>query len=102
MADVLDHLESMFGGEYNVQRVEIRNARRLTLGHMGQVVTIDLFTTGKVSVAGTDCPLKDEINKHVESFRKDPNYFKKPAAANAPTPEGAILNKIKKELYRRA
>jgi hypothetical protein len=99
MADVLDHLESMFGGEYNVQRVEIRNARRLTLGHMGQVVTIDLFTTGKVSVAGTDCPLKDEINKHVESFRKDPNYFKKPAAANAPTPEGAILNKIKKELF---
>lgn len=46
MTDVLDHLESMFGGEYDVQRVEIQNARRLTLGHMGQIVAIDLFTTG--------------------------------------------------------
>lgn len=100
MTDVLDHLESMYGGEYNAQRVEIKNARRLTLEHMGQAVMIDLFTTGRVSVAGTDCPLKDEINKHVEGFRKDPNYFKKPAAAKAPTPEEAILNKIKKELFQ--
>ncbi len=101
MADVLDHLESMFSGEYNVQRVEIRNARRLTLEHMGQAVTIDLFTTGKVNVAGTDCPLRDQINKHAEGFRKDPNYFKKPVAtaAKGPTPEEAILNKIKKELF---
>ena len=83
MADILDHLESMFGGEYKAQRVEIQNARRLTLGHMGQVVSSDLFATGTVNVAGTDCPLKDEINKHVEGFRKDPNYFKKGAPAKA-------------------
>lgn len=98
MADLLDHLEAAFGGEYNIQRSEIQSATRLSLRHMGQTVTVDLFTTGSITVGGPECPLKDEINKRVEGFRKDPSYFKKPAS-KAPTPEEAILTKIRKDLF---
>src|SRR5260221_4884482 len=99
MADVLDHLESMYSGEYAAQRVEIKDARRLTFNHMGQMVTIDLFKTGRVTVGGTECALKNDISKHIEGFRKDPKYFTKSAPAKAATPEAVILDKIKKDLF---
>jgi hypothetical protein len=99
MADILDYLESMFAGQYAAQRVDIKNAKRLSFGHMGQVVSVDLFSTGNVTVGGTDCALKEEIKKHVDGFRQDPNYFKRAAPAQAITPEGAILKEISKELF---
>jgi hypothetical protein len=98
MADLLDHLESIYSGQYVTQRLVILNAKRLTLSHLDQVVTVDLFNTGRPSVAGTNCPLREEIKKHVEQFRKDPNYFNKPLSA-AISPEGAISKLITKELF---
>jgi hypothetical protein len=101
--DLLDHLESMYSGKYTLQRVDIQDAKRLTVGHLDQMVTVDLFTSGTPKVGGTNCSLKEEIKKHVEEFRKDPKYFDKslkevgvPAAV---TPEDAIAKIINKELF---
>jgi hypothetical protein len=102
MGDFLNHLEAIYGGRYALQRVEIQNARRLSVAHLDQTVTIDLFESGKVNVGGTNSPLKEEVKKHLEEFRKDPMYFEKqllaPAAAVAITPEQAIAKIIKQEL----
>jgi len=103
VANLLDHLEAMFAGEYATQRVEIQNADRLTLAHLDQVVSVDLFKSGKVNIGGTNCPLKEEISQHVEEFRKDSKYFDKrlkgTSAARVATPEEAILKEIRKELF---
>src|SRR5262249_1261742 len=101
--DLLDQLEFVYGGQYTLERTDIQDAKRLTVSHLDQAVSIDLFKSGRPSVGGTNCPLKDEIKKHVEGFRKDPKYFEKlravlPSAA-AITPEGAILQNIKRELF---
>jgi len=102
MADLLDHLEGIYGGQYKLERVDIQDAKRLTVAHLDQVVSIDLFKTGRPKVGGTNCPLKDEIQQHVDNFRKDPKYFDKKKAAVEPcaaSPEEVILRKIKKELF---
>jgi hypothetical protein len=102
MADLLEHLEAIYGGRYEMQRVDIQDAKRLTLAHLDQVVSIDLFKSGRTNIGGTNCPLKDEIKKHVDEFRKDPKYFDKAlqAVGAAPvSPQEAITKIITKELF---
>jgi hypothetical protein len=102
MANVHDHIKTLYDGQYEIEHTEIQNAKRLVLKHLDQTVTIDLFSSGKIVVGGTNCPLKDEIKGHVGGFRQDPKYFDKlpqaTATAVVTTPEQVILQHISNEL----
>lgn len=103
MSDLHDHIEALYTAKYQVERSEIQYGKRLSLKHMDQVVTVDVFNSGKPVVGGTNCPLKEEVKSHVDGYRKDPKYFAKLSAstgvAEIISPEAAILQKISKELF---